>query len=177
MTKEKIADKVEKLLALSKSSNEHEAALVLENANKLLMKYNMEMADITDYDVNNIIKKSVMTAGRIMQWKTIMMQSVMELNNCDILIHSIRGGDKTIFAIGKKQNIDVSLSMYDYLEKTMKRKMRKERPYDKPSFRLGFAITIAHRIKDIIEERSTKKDEFNEACTALVVQEKAEVPL
>jgi len=175
MDKEKVIDKVKKLLALSKSSNEHEASLALENANKLLMKHNLEMSDISDVEKSAIIEEAVMSAGRIMKWKTVLLASVMRLNNCEIITHSIRGGEKKVISIGKKQNIEVSLSMYDYLCRTMERKLNRENPYNKQSFRIGFAITINKKIQEIIAERNRKKDDFATACTALVVQEKAEV--
>lgn len=171
MTKEKIADKIRKLLALSKSSNEHEASLALAKANNLLMKHNMEMKDIEDQiDMSSIVEEDVMEGGRIMNWKSMMLKSVMDLNNCELLLSSIRGGNKTIKAIGKKQNIEVSISMYDYLVKSMERKMKKDNPYDKPSFRLGFAHSICLKVRDIIRERENSKSDVE--CMALIVQEK-----
>jgi ElaB/YqjD/DUF883 family membrane-anchored ribosome-binding protein len=43
---QKLAEKVEKLLALSQSSNEHEAAAAAARVQDLLQKYNLEIADI-----------------------------------------------------------------------------------------------------------------------------------
>ncbi len=173
MTKEQISDKIRKLLALSKSSNEHEASLALANANKLLMKHNLEMKDLEEIDLNCIIEEVVMSAGRIMNYKPIMLNAILELNNCEMLIHSVAHGNKiikAIKAIGKKQNIEVSISMYDYLMNTMERKMREENPRNKTSFRLGFSYSIARKIKEIIMERNRQDNDV--ACTALVIQEK-----
>lgn len=172
--KEKIVDKIKKLLALSKSSNEHEASLAMENANKLLMKHNLEMSDIEEIDMNDIIESEVMSGGRMMSWKLNILSSVMELNNCQILLYSQRGGKKTVKAIGKKTSIEVSVSMYDYLIKTMDR-IIKNTIYDIDvfSFRIGFAYAITQKIKEIITERSKADDAFDQACTALVVVEKA----
>jgi hypothetical protein len=170
MTKEKIADKIKKLLALSKSDNEHEASLALANANKLLMKHNLEMKDLEEIDLTCIVEEEVMSAGRIMNYKSMMLNAVMGFNNCEILIHSITHGNKIIKAIGKKQNIDVSLSMYEYLMNTMERKMKVEKPRNKTSFRLGFSHSIAIKIKEIMQERNNSNNDV--ACTALVIQEK-----
>ena len=171
MNKEKITDKIRKLLALSKSDNEHEASLALRNANKLLMKHNLEMKDIEDQiDMATIVEEDVMSGGRIMNWKSMMLKSIMDLNNCELLISSIRRGTKTVKAIGKKQNIEVSVSIYHYLIIAMERKLSKDNPRNKQSFRLGFAHSISSKIREIIRERDNSN--INVECTALVIQEK-----
>lgn len=170
--KEKIVDKIRKLLALSTSSNEHEAALALENANKLLLKYNLEMSDIDEQvNLNNVIEDTVAESGRIMSWKINLMTSLMDLNNCRIIIHSVVRGEKKIKAIGRKCNIEVSMAMYDYVLQTMERKLRSERAIDKFSFRLGFSRAIQRKVAEILENRN--KVDIDPRCTALVVQEKA----
>jgi hypothetical protein len=99
-----------------------------------------------------------------------MMGSVMKLNNCTIIISSIRGGQKTIKAIGKPHSVEVSIQMYDYLEQVLERKIRDNRGCDKPSFRLGFANAIVGKVNEIIKARDHKEDHN---CRDLVVQEKA----
>lgn len=48
MDKEKITDKIKKLLALSQSSNEHEAQLALMNARKLMAEHKLTFQDVDD---------------------------------------------------------------------------------------------------------------------------------
>ena len=50
-----IIEKIKKLFALGKSSNEHEASLAIENARKLMLKYNIENADLAG-NVEDIIE-------------------------------------------------------------------------------------------------------------------------
>lgn len=44
---EKIISKIHKLFELANSDNQHEATLAMEKANQLLVKYNLQMADIS----------------------------------------------------------------------------------------------------------------------------------
>lgn len=175
--KDKIIDKVKKLLALSKSSNEHEAGLALENANKLLMKHNLEMADIDEVSLSDIIEENDLILGkRIMSWKIDLLNAVMRLNGCQILMHRVRNGNKRISAIGKKHNIEVSIFMYDYLIKTMDRTLKekqKDDVIDPFSYRMGFCSAISRKVNEILQERERNKNDFNDACTALVVLDKA----
>jgi len=171
--KEKIVDKIRKLLALSESSNEHEALLAMENANKLLMKHNLEMSDVSEVDLNEMIEDDIISGKRIMTYKTNLLNSVMKLNNCEIIVHNRVRGEKIVKALGKKHNIQVSVSMYEYLIATMEKIAKKERVSNLNSFRIGFAYSINQKVNEIIRERNKKQNEFDEACTALVVVEKA----
>lgn len=171
--KEKIVEKIRKLLALSESNNEHEAMLAMENANKLLMKYNLEMSDINQIDLNEMVEDSIISGKRLMAYKTSLLSSVMKLNNCEVIIHNRVRGEKIVKALGKKHSIQVSVSMYEYLTITMEKLSKKEKGINSNSFRLGFAHAISQKVNEIIKERNKKQNEFDVACTALVIQEKA----
>ncbi|MBQ3883713.1 MAG: DUF2786 domain-containing protein [Succinivibrio sp.] len=60
MTKEELIDKIKKLLALSDSSNPHEAAAALARAQKLMEKYNIESKEINaDNGIDEIKLKTL----------------------------------------------------------------------------------------------------------------------
>jgi hypothetical protein len=173
--KEKIVDKIRKLLALSESPNEHEAMLAMENANKLLMKYNLEMSDVSEsVDLNNIIENNILSGMKLASFKTNLLSAVMRLNNCEIIIHNRIRGEKTIKALGKRHNIEVSVSMYEYLNSTLDRlSSKRDKRLNSLSFKLGFAHSISQKVDEILRERNKKQNEFDTQCTALVIQEKA----
>ena len=54
MTKDQLLEKIKKLLALSNSSNPHEAATALLRAQKLMEKYNIEKESLIDDDISFI---------------------------------------------------------------------------------------------------------------------------
>lgn len=173
---EKVVDKIRKVLALSSNNpNEEEAARALQKANKLLLEHNLGMTDIeTEVNLNDVVEEVVEEAGRVMNWKKILLSNLAKLNNCTALSdHAISFRGTAYKLIGKKCNIEITLSMYDYLLKTLERKM-KGNPFigNKNSYRLGFATAIGIKIKEIIANRNTT---LSSSCTALVVQEKAVV--
>ena len=149
--KEKIVDKIKKLFALSESPNENEAARALENANRLLLKYNLEMKDINnDININSMMEETLLKAGRLVSWKIVLYIAVSKLNNCVIYISNIRSGNKSVQVIGKKQNIEITSLMFEYLSETLEAKMKISRPYDKKAFRQGFCDAIESKILKII---------------------------
>ena len=63
-----IKDKIRKLLSLSKSSNEHEAALALHKAQKLLRKYNLSTEEIFNFTTDNVREDVAFCQKRIPVW-------------------------------------------------------------------------------------------------------------
>mgnify|MGYP003596235719 CR=1 FL=1 len=53
--KEKILEKLKKLLALSKSDNPHEAALALQRVQKLMQAYNITQTDLALSDIDESV--------------------------------------------------------------------------------------------------------------------------
>lgn len=49
----RILEKIQKLLALAESENEHEAALAMERANELLLRHNLSAEEVSDSDVTS----------------------------------------------------------------------------------------------------------------------------
>lgn len=62
---DKIIKKVEKLLNLSKSSNEHEASIALERAQKLMQSYNLTIDDVELSEYDEIYVDDIDLANKI----------------------------------------------------------------------------------------------------------------
>lgn len=63
-----IKEKIKKLLSLSKSPNEHEAALALHKAQELLRKYNLSMEEVFSFTADNVREEAVLCKKRIPTW-------------------------------------------------------------------------------------------------------------
>jgi hypothetical protein len=180
MCKEDIIVKIQKLLALSQSSNEHEAALALENANKLLMKHNLEMSDVDGIRSDDMIKDSFLSGGRIMNWKKTLLSSIAKLNNCDIVISSTRSrgyacrskSESELIILGKKGNVLVTKEMFKYVEQAMERGIKRNKQLDKNSYHIGFTDAISKKVIHIMTEREMQNNP-NVAERGLVIQEQA----
>ncbi|RYA23924.1 hypothetical protein CRU96_05815 [Malaciobacter halophilus] len=77
---DKIKDKIEKLLNLSMSDNEHEAALALEKALKLMNKHNITKDEVYR---QNFINKEIMTNNkRLPEWKAELYSAMANIAGC-----------------------------------------------------------------------------------------------
>ncbi len=175
MSKEKIIEKIQKLLALSNSSNEHEAKLAMENANKMLMKYNLSMKDVRDVQ-SDILEHVVERSGRISKWKIVLLQSIAELNFCEVIYMHRTNQPKDLLLVGKDHNIIVSIEVYRYLVQFLDRNVKENTKHIecKNSYRVGFALAIRQRANQIISERKSEgvNGHSGEECKDLILVEK-----
>lgn len=115
----KIYEKITKLLALSKSPNEHEAALAAERAQDLLLKYNLSLADIQTPGSQEEIGKhlvSSMPGGKKYHWCGTLLNGIATANFCKAVWTG-----SSLFVIGRKSNAAVCREMYLYLLEAIER--------------------------------------------------------
>lgn len=80
----KIIEKVRKLLALSESSNPHEAELAMLKAQELLMKHKLSLKEVTEFKIiNSVIKeiKSEITFTKA-KWKAELARLIADNFGC-----------------------------------------------------------------------------------------------
>ncbi len=162
---EKIIDKVRKLLALSTSSNEHEAALAAQRATEMLLKHNLSLADLE-------VKKSPYTwhdtPFEQSGWKRSLIYGIAKYNLCDTILSK---GGKSLHIVGKQHNIEVVLYLYAYLGREIDRLA--DLGYKstltnntirrwKTAFREGAVYEVVERLKDAHQGADN-------GCRALVV--------
>lgn len=84
--KDKVMDKIKKLLALGKSPNEGEATNAMAHAQALLMKHNLSMEEISDEEISDVIEQDV-TGERsgIARWEQDLMGSIASSLNCRMI--------------------------------------------------------------------------------------------
>lgn len=137
-----IKDKIRKLLALSKSNNENEAALALEKANILMEQYDLNESELYFEQV------SIKTTKIVIPYRTVIANAVSWLYCC--YTYSDPKKSLRIFAGG---SLDVFLAneMYIYLIKAIDRCAKKEiRKNAKLKFKRDFKYGMADRIYDRI---------------------------
>ncbi len=159
-----ITDRIKKLLALSKSPNEHEAANAAAAAARLQAEYFVEQAMLEDEDENFTVEEIAelqMDVGmrKIPSWKAEIRLSVCELNGCRT--YSDAKGGSVIFGRRSATNTVLYTCQYLYTEiaAIADREWAKVplRPESKRtwthSFRFGCATRIAERIKELLPKR------------------------
>lgn len=109
---EKILKKVEKLLNLAESSNQHEATLATAKANELLMKYNLELFESGANDQEEeVFVKNIFEAKRT----NVQMNALYEIISNFYVQPVINRTKKKVYleVIGGKVNVELA----DYLAK------------------------------------------------------------
>lgn len=117
---EKILDRVRKLLALSGSSNPHEAAVAAGAAQKLMEQHGIEAA-MLDTEEEPIKAHDGFDEGRrVATWRSALATGVATANGCKAVIHRSRDGARTMF-IGRASDASVVRYMYAYVASEINR--------------------------------------------------------
>lgn len=119
MTKTEAIEKVIKLLALSESPNEHEAALAAAHAKRILTQYNLTGLDIDEATgKHSFVKEYAVIFPVFTEWINRLSKAVEELYNCQVYISTgdPRYPDDTLaIFIGEDANAKISAYVLDYL--------------------------------------------------------------
>ncbi|MBY0277923.1 DUF2786 domain-containing protein [Candidatus Binatia bacterium] len=175
MSDTKILSKIKKLLALSASSNEHEAALAAEKAHELLMEHKLSMADVEAHstDGREEVCEVELEWGKtyIDQWRDYLVVDVARAFHCKVLrTHLSRDGKKLrgYRFIGKPTDTGASVAMQTWLTSEIER-LTKESGLPtwelRWSFTCGAASTISKRIRESFDRRMREQPKYG----ALVV--------
>jgi hypothetical protein len=159
-----IKDKIQKLLSLSTSPNEHEASSALKMAHELLKKYNLSMKDIKDTseDVTDLEYNKEKT---LQSWKAILLQTLCNLNFCSLIIKKMMQNKISyIFQIiGKEYNIISVKIMADYIFSAIERKVIFVDPLSREFYKDGFAMGVIYQLKQELE---------NEENALIIIEDK-----
>jgi hypothetical protein len=180
---ETIAIRVQKLLRLATSPNEHEAALAAAKAQELLAAYNLDMLTVEKAGKQGTgARESKKLKGGLYKWQRTVWNKVAVLNFC--MYWSIKGLEKGSTyehrVLGRMDNVAATKAMAEYLEEAIER-LTRSRFEDNPSiyfskagiaYREGMADRICERLQEQRweeEDRARKKQEQDASCTALTV--------
>src|SRR5258708_35854786 len=91
----KIVERIQKLLALSQSSNEHEAASALAKAQALLAEHNLSMAQVQVKDGGRShYLKEVCDLGSRDNWRRLLLGCIARQNFCEAV--QLRGSSMSL---------------------------------------------------------------------------------
>lgn len=118
--KEKVLDKIKKLLKLQSSAetlgNEGEAYAAANAVHRLLTTYNLSLGDISDETSDGLnIKESDEISYRSpygSQWKRHLLTLVADNNYCKVLVKSAK---QHMLVVGQEDNVVVVKNLYNYL--------------------------------------------------------------
>ncbi len=201
---DKIIDKIKKLLALSQSSNVHEAANAAAMAAELMIKHELQAADLASERgevVQAITDQVIDSDGKCVEWKRQLSAGVARASGCRPY-HSTGGGSAEYHIIGTEAAINTCRYLYamlvsetnrlatlgfkaemtEWIDTYKDRLNSLEARHSKPSvrswkgsFRVGCARAIATRLR---EQRSTTiakaRTDQNSSSALVIVDKQAE---
>jgi len=115
----RIIEKIQQLLALTQSSNEHEAAVAASKVQELLIKYNLSEEAILEDGPVSIPTRDYYVAGKISQdWEKSLVGSVSKMLFCRSVFEV---GSNVFHITGRVANLDVAIRTLDFLFEELSR--------------------------------------------------------
>ena len=116
----KLLEKIEKLLALSGSDNIHEANLAMERAIKIAVDNNIELSEVTTKTKNSEIIKEMWHTGnsRLPLTQTLVSDIIYKFFEVTIVRAGDRKNGRCLFFVGKKEKIEFAKYLNSYLNAT-----------------------------------------------------------
>ncbi len=167
--KEKVLERIKKLLALATSSNEHEAAAAAAKAQELLLKHNLDESMLDDKEEESADFYSFIDKNYV-GVRGVLLHYICQATMCTEVLQSLAGGHKKYYIFGKKENLEVVEYLYWHLIRQINHLSPK--PLGgriSNSWRLGAVTTVGKRLTQTITEFQQASD----ATKALVVVQNA----
>ena len=175
--REAIIEKIQKLLALSTSSNVFEAELAAAKANDLMQKYQIEMSETVSV-IDTIIHEDYLEIKRA-KWCAILANGCAELFDSTTLINPRNATE--LYFVGTKTNIAAAKMMFTYLMASWHRiaendfAAAQDRGITthgkafKASHGFGYAVAIRKRCYVLATARKRSVKAHSESGRALIV--------
>ena len=166
MEEREVIVKIQKLLALSKSSNENEAQNAMLKAQKLLIKYKLSSQEVESYSKENVKLEDLKTEQKFRgkSWKGNLARVIADNFRCFIYYNTGNYKVHRVCFYGKEEDVIIANIMFEYavkwinlegnkLVKKMKQdKRRKHFDGIKNDYALGFIFGLEERFKSQIKE-------------------------
>lgn len=174
MSIENIISKVQKLLALSKSSNANEAAAATNAANKLIDQYRLSTADLSEDsgEIDPMMEDPgvVYETGRVVPWKQSLVVTLANHYGCATFISCNYATGRKVSRfklVGRKSDIAIVNYMFSYLSAECARLCEKEAHGQGKVFANSYCTGFVAGIRQQLSE-SRKEAEKEATGTAIV---------
>lgn len=157
--REKLIDKIRKLLAKAKGTdNQEEAAVFAQKAHELLLRNELDIAEVTaeGQEVSEQVVGTRHKPRYDTPWFRGLANAVAKYYMCGMVRYKINGrrGSETYAFVGRESRTLVAAEMFGYLEKTIYR-LSNEASKDgvvRRNFQKGAAVNMAFRVMKMLEK-------------------------
>jgi hypothetical protein len=180
--RDKVVDRIRKLLALSQSSNEHEAASAAARAAQLMAEHQVCEASLEELD-EPILSSVLDAGGRLPSWKRTLAIGCARGLGCEAYLRRERTGEREqgqVVVVGTPAAQSAVAYMYGYLVREVERLAdqafeararqgtRRGARHWKGAFRLGAAAEIRRRLIEQRKQTIDRARDSRESAQALV---------
>lgn len=116
--KQKAVEKIKKIIALSSSSNEHEAKLAWKKAQTLLLEFNLTLDEFSGEEQRkkDIAKDTYFMGSKRALWRSTLLHMIAK----NFLCTTVRVVDSNkLYVIGEQHNIDIVKELATSIEKQL----------------------------------------------------------
>lgn len=173
-----IIEKIKKLLALSGSSNEHEASAAAEMVSALALKYNIDLLEL-QAPTSNYKTEDVYNSTKTERWLSNIIAGLSLVNACKHYLVVQPDGSIKYRIVGKPHNIQVVNSLTEYLIEAIKHSGRNNivqynlnsqgRAQYRKAFRLAASQRLWQRFQEQFDNFNRKDNSLSPTTNALVV--------
>jgi len=144
-----ILEKVRKLLALSTSPSEAEAASALAKAQELLARYGLGMADVSTQDPE-VTEDVLLEKKRLRKWESSLIHTVSTCTFTQALHLQGPSGGKVVL-IGRELNTQAAKELFAYLHITVLKlgRAHSDQVAHLESFRFGLVQRLGERLSEL----------------------------
>lgn len=175
---QKVIDKIRKLLALSRSSNEHEAALAAAKAQQSLAAHNLQMSDIDITSRSAADHLAIPVGARPPFWTVRLFNGVAKSCDCAVVLNRSQG---LLPFVGVGADVEVAVFLYMFLcttiyklgekfrEKRVKLSDDKQKRRDaKSSYVLGCVEAVRQKLEESKKQHPTTSNALVPLKDALI---------
>ncbi len=180
-TRDTIIEKIQKLLALATSNNEHEASLAMEKAQELLLRHNLSMAEVEvvggDKPPVGIADVAVHTRASNV-WLFALATGIAVNNFCRFLVGQALPSDgnprtaRRLVFVGRDVNVRVCCELTSWIVPQCESWGRREkrRSGNNSGFRNEYMLGLTDGLVARLEQYRREQEAQNVQITALVVR-------
>lgn len=112
----KIVEKIQKLLALSESSNQHEAELSMLKAQEILAKHKLSLKEVMNFKIyDSAIKNRISNISFTKaKWKARLAQLIADNFGCYMYFKTRNSRIHTVTFFGREEDIEVCNIVFEY---------------------------------------------------------------
>ena len=147
--KPKEKSRILKLLALSQSPNESEAASALTKAKMLLSRYGLNVEDLSNKKDALVNEISIQQENALAPWEEKLLKCILKATYTEVIkLHE--NDNESLRIIGRRSNIITAQILYDYLKKAIIKRANlfSDSIDDIESFRLGMVESIKLKFEE-----------------------------